>query len=289
MPFPYIGGKKMIANKIIELFPENYYCYCELFCGSGAIFFNKKRKDKMEVLNDINGNIMNFFEILRDHGEQLKFELEALPYSSELYNRFWDIYVKNNYFSRLEQAVIFWYLSNVGHNAKICSKSGLGRGIAEDSANQPSKLISKVNKILVFRDRLKNVYLEKSDFEKIIKIYDGEGTLFYSDSPYIGAEKYYKKVFDFKLEDHERLAKSLHEIKGKAIVSYYDCPEVRAWYSDWHCTEIESYKVVDSIYGVKGMARKSEEKLLTNKIRTVELVLTNYKPNKYKQMSILDN
>lgn len=89
----------------------------------------------------------------------------------------------------------------------------------------------------VAAERLKNVVIENLDFEHLIKTYDRETALFYMDPPYYQAEKYYPDRF--QPEDHERLKDVVDQIKGKVIISYNDCQEIRKLYHDYKIIEAE--------------------------------------------------
>ena len=80
------------------------------------------------------------------------------------------------------------------------------------------------------QERLRRVIIENLDFEHLIKTYDRENALFYCDPPYFETEKYYRARF--QESDHKRLADVLHSIKGRFLLSYNDCPQVRELYAD---------------------------------------------------------
>ena len=85
--------------------------------------------------------------------------------------------------------------------------------------------------------RLNRVIIENVDFERLIKTYDRESALFYCDPPYYEAEKYYPDRF--QPEDHVRLRDTLSRIKGKFILSYNDCPEIRELYAGYDLLEVD--------------------------------------------------
>ena len=68
-PLPYIGGKRAIANKIIAVFPK-HTTYVEPFAGGAQVFFHKE-PSKVEVLNDLDGEMVNFFRVCQQHYEEL--------------------------------------------------------------------------------------------------------------------------------------------------------------------------------------------------------------------------
>ncbi|MDF2701001.1 MAG: adenine methylase, partial [Haloplasmataceae bacterium] len=104
-----------------------------------------------------------------------------------------------------------------------------------------------INYLSDIQNRLRSVVIENRDFEKIITTYDRESTLFYLDPPYYGTENYYKEV-DFTIDDHERLKKALGNIKGKFILSYNDCPEIRELYKDYKIEAIKRKSNLTSRY-----------------------------------------
>ena len=83
----YPGSKWGLADWIISHFPENYdkMVYLEPFCGSGAVFFNKI-PGAVETVNDLDGDIVNLYRVLRDNPEELKRVLSLTPYSREEYD-----------------------------------------------------------------------------------------------------------------------------------------------------------------------------------------------------------
>lgn len=104
---------------------------------------------------------------------------------------------------------------------------------------------------------MRNVQIECRDFREIIRVYDSPDTLFYVDPPYIGRERYY--AGGFTEQDHRELAAMLHNIQGKAIVSYYDDPLLLDLYPDWERETFQGTKQI--VNGVNGGA---EELLLMN-------------------------
>ena len=109
------------------------------------------------------------------------------------------------------------------------------------------------------QERLRKVVIEHLDFEQLIHTYDRPGAFFYCDPPYMGTERYYQHPF--APADHERLARVLHGIKGRYLVSYNDCAEVRSLYRD--CT-IQPVTRHNSLPGVPGKDPIYNEVLIRN-------------------------
>jgi len=219
----WIGGKDRIAKKIVALFPK-HKTYCEPFFGSGAVFFAKK-PSKIEVINDIDGRIVNLFTVIRDKKDEFleysKYEL----YSRENYYKYVETLDKG---SDVERAVKFFWVINQTIKGDLLAKSWL----TGPNKNYAKEVQNKLGKIDLIHKRLKNTIIDNRDFEKIIKLYDSPETLFFLDPPYIKNNLYYKTGFD--LRDHLRLRNCLKEIKGKFIMTIDDTPFIREKYSDFN-------------------------------------------------------
>src|SRR5258708_13181450 len=87
-PIPWIGGKYYSASKILEAFPspQSYSTYVELFGGAGHVLFRKPQYQHIEVYNDLNGDLVNFWMYCRDHPQELQDQIDSLPYSRQLHN-----------------------------------------------------------------------------------------------------------------------------------------------------------------------------------------------------------
>ena len=127
-------------------------------------------------------------------------------------------------------------------------------------SNRAKAYARSVRALGCFAERLYGVYIAQEDFEKLIKRWDTPGTLFYCDPPYLGTNPY---RCGFTFDDHIRLRKALEKVKGKAMVSYENCPEVRKLYKGWRTkkrTVSRPSQVVTREN--KGRKRKKAEELL---------------------------
>lgn len=221
----WVGGKKLLRKKILEQFPENYSRYVEVFGGAGWVLFAEERKVDLEVYNDINGNLVNLYRIVKYHPEALQEELRYILMSRE------------QFFDAVEQCDIRG-MTDIQRAARffITIKESFGNDLRSFCCNRRD-LTATVDYLQAISRRLNRVVIENQDFTKILKTYDRPGTLFYLDPPYYDAEKYYPDRF--QPEDHERLKDSLQKIRGKFLLSYNDCPEIRKLYSEYIMHEVD--------------------------------------------------
>jgi len=217
--FPYPGNKARHADWILEHIPE-HECYVELFGGAAGVLFNKPRS-KIEVYNDLNGDIPHFFRVLRDRGDELQEWLENVPYSREVYNE-WadDYYAGERSDDDVERAGRFYYLRYASFGGKIENKSGfiVDRPTRWKSCSKSFR--DKVNGLVDFKERLRGVCIECKTALDLIDVYDNPDTTFYADPPYDGTEgRYNAEGFD-----HRKLAEKAKEIEGKIAISYDSIP-----------------------------------------------------------------
>jgi len=214
--FPYPGNKARHAEWILEHIPE-HECYVELFGGAAGVLFNKPRS-KIEVYNDLNGDIPHFFRVLRDRGDELQAWLENVPYSREVYNKWADAYYAGERCDDdIERAGRFFYLRYSSFGGKIESKSGF---MSDNHRSRAGNFVAGVDELKTFRNRLRDVSIESADWSRIVDKCDGEDTVFYADPPYEGTEgRYNSKGFD-----HKKLARKAKEIDGKIAISYDSIP-----------------------------------------------------------------
>ena len=221
----WIGGKKLLRRQILEQFPESgtFDRYIEVFGGAAWLLFAKEQHAKMEVYNDVNGQLVNLFRVVKYHPEALQKELDWLLMSRE------------QFFNAIQQV---YGLTDIQRAARffIAIKCSFGTD-CRSFAVRPLNLGNAVDFLRTASKRLQHVVIENVDFEQLLKTYDRPGVLFYLDPPYYEAEKYYPDRF--QPEDHERLNQALEKLQGKFILSYNDCPEIRTMYQDYKITETD--------------------------------------------------
>jgi DNA adenine methylase len=223
----YFGGKWRIAPWIISHFPL-HDCYVEPY-GGGANVLLRKAPAPLEVYNDVDGEVGNFFQVLRERTAELIRAIELTP------------------FSRAEWRAAYRPCDDPLERARrlyVCSwqsRGGAGATMSgwrfQRSARAKNNVRdwNRVDHLWVVAARLKLVQLESDEALRIIRRYDAPGTLFYVDPPYLDSAKTSANSYKHGMTeaDHEKLARLLHTIKGMAIISHYDAPLYRELYGDW--------------------------------------------------------
>lgn len=216
--FPYPGGKALLGSWIIEHFPQ-HKCYVEVFGGSAAVLVQKD-KSHTEVYNDRDGDLVQFFKILRDREDELIDWLDQTPYAREQHQEWKEaFYDGERPDDPIERAGRFFYLRYSQYASKYRTASGFA-GAAK--RNKARKLRNATEDLHKFADRFRNVQIECLDYTEVFDRYDTEDTFFYADPPYLdeGDDLYRHGEFD-----HEQFVDTLEDVDGKWAVSYQRLPE----------------------------------------------------------------
>lgn len=264
--FAYYGGKQRHLADILPLLPAADH-YCEPFCGSAAVLLNRM-PSPIETLNDLNGDICNFFRILRDDPENLIGRLELTPYAREEFELAWlptddDVERARRFFIRATMDI---------SKAGAKKDRSFSTNATYDSAKfnyAPWNMVRKIRHLPQVVNRLREVQIESRPAVKVIQKYDRPWTLFYVDPPYLpdtrtSADNY---AHEMGLEDHVHLAALLNNCVGMVALSGYDSPIMEDLYpaDRWHKTAFKTRRVP--------MSR-------TGNLRRQEILWTNYDPGK---------
>lgn len=219
LKFP--GSKWNLATWITSYFPAHTR-YVEPYCGSAAVFFNKQ-PTKHEVLNDLDGSIVNFFTVLRTQGEELARLIDLSPWSEAEYEQ----YEKHHDDSGdpLENARRFLIRSWQAHGGTIAQVSGWKHNGIHGKV-YPTQLWRKLpERLLAASDRLKDAEIRNRPALEIISYYNTPDTLLYVDPPYplaTRSRKYYR--YEMTDEEHIALLVLLEQHQGPVILSGYETP-----------------------------------------------------------------
>ncbi len=192
--------------------------YVEVFGGGAWVLFHKL-PGKFEVYNDFNPNLANLYRCVRDHPEELCEELRYTLNARVDFDHIREVLRTKTVIPDIRRAAYFYQIIRESY------ASGL-----DSFGAQPHNMWRNFPLITEASKRLQSVVIENKDFEKLIQQYDRPNTIFYLDPPYYETEDYYEDV-GFGTADHERLCNALMQIKGKFLLSYNDCPQIRQLYS----------------------------------------------------------
>jgi DNA adenine methylase len=234
--FGWYGGKFSHLDWLLPLLPETHH-YCEPFGGSGAVLLNR-RPAPVETYNDLDGDVVNFFRVLREQPEELIRLLSFTPFSrGEFYLSIQNV---TGSIDQLERARRFFVRARQVRTG-LAQTASLGRwaNCKNTSRGGMSGVVSRwlgsVKDLPEIANRLLRVQIESRPALEIIRLYDDRNTLFYCDPPYPHSSRGDSKAYLFEMNDegHRELSACLKKCKGKAAVSGYRCDLMDTFYSDW--------------------------------------------------------
>lgn len=246
---PWIGGKRRLAKHLLPLFPV-HSCYVEPFCGAAALFFMKTPVEA-EVLNDINGDLISLYRVVKNHPEEFIRQFEWSVSSREIYE--WERATPVEPLTDIQRAARFYFLQKLGFGGKV---EGRTFGTATTSPPRFNRQRIEAD-LLAAHARLARTYIEHLEWSECVRRYDRPHTLFYCDPPYWGTEGY---GVTFSLEEYDRMAELARTIKGRMVISVNDIPEMRKAFAGLRL------ETVDIQYNVGGSQRckPSKELIIIN-------------------------
>lgn len=220
-PFAYIGGKSRLAPQIIEQIPE-HNIYCEVFGGAAWVFF-RKEPSVVEVVNDLDSNLINFYRVVQNHKQEFLNQFGWVLNSRELFND-WNAQMENGGGVRLtdiQRAARYFFLQRSAYGGRV---TGRTYGVQVDGRAPRVNLERLEGDMEIVRLRLANVRIENLPWGEFIPRYDKPETFFFCDPPY-----YLKPMYkhNLTLPDYEAMAELLAGIKGKFLLTINDVPEMR--------------------------------------------------------------
>jgi DNA adenine methylase len=258
-PITYYGGKQTLLKYLLPLIPK-HRMYCEPFFGGGAVFFAKP-KSEVEVINDINGEIVNFFKVIKTKFPELQKEIKATLHSRELYRNAMVVYAHPDLFTDVKRAWALWVLTNQGFAGMIGSW-----GFGKDDSKEAALANKRDAFTKEYEDRLTKVQVENNNAIKVINRCDDKETFIYADPPYIGSDQGHYK--GYSESDYRELLDALAKVKGKFLLSSYP--------SKILATYIKKYK-----WKVQKVTKNVAVTKHTDKVKT-EMIVMNYDPAKMK-------
>lgn len=244
-----------MSSRIVALLPD-HHSYVEPFAGGLAVFF-KKEPSKVEVINDMNRELINFYKVLKHSSRQLERLLSLTLHSRDLHRQARVVYHNPDMFDPIRRAWAVWVLANMS----FASQLGDSWGYGVKSSSSTRKIRTRVREFSDhFAERLQHVQIECTDALKVIKRRDSTTTLLYCDPPYHNSDCGH--YGGYNKQDFEQLLQELGSLKGKFLLSSYPSPPLREAIKEfgWESIQHEDQVVVNSRPGTK---RKKKIEVLT--------------------------
>lgn len=235
-PITYYGGKQRIAGEILPMIPA-HKLYCEPFFGGGAVFF-RKPKAGIEVINDHDNNLVNFYSCIQNQFDELHELIRQTLHSESMYYHAKDIWNGRAEANDIEKAWAVWLITNGSfagsmHGGwKWCNGTSGGHS-ATMIMNKRNEFSERLHK------RLECVQISCRDALRVIQDRDDKDTFFYLDPPYPGCcQQHYS---GYTHQDFYELLQLLTTIKGRFILSNYWCQTLK-----YHIIKNQwNYKTID--------------------------------------------
>lgn len=268
--FGWYGGKFSHLDWLLPLLPQCHH-YCEPFAGSGAVLINREPSN-VETYNDIDGDVVNFFRVLRGHPDELTRAIALTPFSREEYYEAINGPIDD--VTEVERARRFYVRARQTRTG-LAQTASLGRwaNCKDTSRAGMSGVVSRwlggVEAVSAVALRLIRVQIENRPATDVLRLYDAPGTLFYCDPPYLHATRGDSKAYGFEMDEnqHREFAAAAAECVGKVAVSGYEHPLMDEMFSSptWrktlgaertiHSTKDTRREVLWTNYCLDGQAR----------------------------------
>nr|WP_322111224.1 DNA adenine methylase [Tistlia consotensis] len=244
-----MGGKRTLAKRLTSIL-DDVACttYAEPFVGMGGVFFRRTRRPKVEVINDLSGDVANLFRMLQRHCNAL---IETVRWQITSRTEFDRLLAADlSTLTDLERAARFLYLQRLAYGGRV---TGRTFGVTPE---MPARFdVRKVVPLLeVAHERLSGVVVERLPYVDFLERYDRPGTLFYLDPPYHGSERVYGQ--EYGAADHERLADVLARLRGRFLLTINATEHTRRLFAHF---QLEEAAVS---YGLQGQGRRFQAKEL---------------------------
>ncbi|WP_416053144.1 DNA adenine methylase [Cupriavidus basilensis] len=256
---PWLGGKRRLADKLLPLFPA-HECYVEVFCGGAALYFLRQVPAPVEVINDINGDLVNLYRVVQHHLEEFVRQFKWAISSRQVFK--WQQMTKAETLTDIQRAARFYYLQHHAFGGKV---DGQNYGTATTA---PMVNLLRIEESLSAAHlRLAGTNVENLTWQECMRRYDRLHTLFYLDPPYWQTEGY---GVPFSFGNYQEMAQLMRTCKGKVMVSINDHPDIRAVFEGHHMMGLD---IKYSVANAQGHPQASQE-----------LVITNWKPEELGQL-----
>lgn len=248
---PWLGGKRRLADRLIPLFPA-HECYVEVFAGGGALYFLRPMPAPVEVLNDINGELVNLYRVVQHHLEEFVRQFKWALSSRQVFK--WLQETPPETMTDIQRAARFFYLQHHAFGGKVSGQT-FGTATTAPAIN----LLRIEENLSAAHLRLANgTTVENLPWGDCVRRYDREHTFFYADPPYWQTEGY---GVPFEWYQYVAMADFMRTCQGKVMLSINDHPDIRACFGDFRMHELDiRYSVANN----QGKPKESSELVIMN-------------------------
>lgn len=228
--FPWPGGKTRLLQHLLPLLSDNpHTCYVEAFAGGAAVLFAREPA-RVEILNDTHGELVRLYRVVANHLDEFMRHFRWMLTAREEFNRHKT--QPPECLTDIQRAVRFYYLQRLSFGGKV---TGQTFGTATTSPKRIN-LLRLEEDLSAAHLRLHNVVVEQLPWRKCIERYDAQHTLFLLDPPYWQTEGYGQP---FGIEQYDELAEVMANLKGRAILTINDHPDMRARFGRFPSKTVE--------------------------------------------------
>lgn len=256
-PISYYGGKQKLLSTILTKIPD-HKLYCEPFLGGAAIFFGKDQS-QIEVINDTNKELMNFYRVCKEEFLDLQSLVRITLHSRKAHQDAHVINANPHLFTTVQRAWAVWVLSSQSFSAMLDGTWGYDKSKRTTTTKISNKREQFTEDLAI---RLQDAQIECADALYIIQSRDTEHSFFYCDPPYFNSDCGH---YDgYSIEDFEKLLQTLSAVKGKFLLSSYPSPILMKYAKEhgWYQWSLET--------GVSVAAKSGYMK------RKIEVLTANY-------------
>lgn len=260
-PFAYYGGKAKLASRIVAMMPP-HRVYTEAYAGSLAVLLSKPPAPH-EVVNDLDGDLVNFWRQLRERPTELARLCQLTPYARDEFALSRHL---EDLDDDLERARLWWVRITQSYSRTSKPSSGWSNGTSRTGSRAASTL-AYVDRMMAVAERLRTVTIDNRDAAEVIESYDTPETVHYVDPPYLGAARSSSWGSSYAVDmrdeqSHRRLAEILHDVAGTVFLSGYRSPLYDELYPDWPRWELD---VTRGSGNRKGISPRATEVLWCNR------------------------
>jgi DNA adenine methylase len=243
--FPWPGGKTRLLQHLLPLLSENpHTCYVEAFAGGAALLFAREPA-KVEVLNDTHGELVCLYRVVANHLDEFVRQFRWALTSRQMFK--WAQMQHPDTLTDIQRAARFYYLQRLTFGGKV---TGQTFGTASTSPKRIN-LLRLEEELSAAHLRLHNVVVEYLPWQDCVAKYDAPHTLFFFDPPYWETEGYGS---EFGMDQYEALAHWMGAMKGTAILTINDHPQMRRVFAGF------ASKTVPIRYTLGGNGRSAPRK-----------------------------